>query len=167
MKKEILFLSDGNQYDAIAYCCICYLCQTAKISHTLVLTGKGFHDKIASAFKTDTEVTFVSSLPVSLDYLDTYELDQLDIQFSTLHNLCRKLGVSEDIEWAATDLASSSAYHLPSVVANMLRRRLGLEDFGNFVAQRWVEHGTGWRITRDADVLDLIDPMEEPDDPVS
>lgn len=167
MKKEILFLTDGNRYDAIAYCCICYLCQTTKTPHTLVLTGKGFHDKIASAFRVDTETTFVSSLHVSLEYLATYELEQLDVQFTTVHNLCRKLGISEDIEFAATDLASDSEYYMPSVVANILRHRMGLEDFGNFVAQKWVQYGASWSITRDADVLDLIDPTEEYDDPVS
>ena len=167
MRKEILFLSDGNSYDAIAYCCICYLCQKTKTSHTLVMTRVGFHDKIAAVFKADTEVTFVSSLHTSLDYCTTYELDQLDVQFSTIHNLCRKLNIDEDVEFAATDLASDSQYYMPSVVANMLRHRMGLEDFGNFVAQKWLQNGTNWSITRDADVLDLIDPLEDNNDPMS
>lgn len=167
MRKEILFLSDGNSYDAIAYCCICYLCQKTKMSHTLVLTGKGFHDKIAAAFKADAEVTFVSSLHVSLDYLDTYELDQLDVQYTTIHNLCRKLGIDEAVEFAATDLASDSQYYLPAAMAHMLRHRMGLPDFGNFIAQKWIQHGTNWNIVRDPDVLDTLDPPGEHDVPLS
>lgn len=167
MKKEILFLSDGNLYDAIAYCCICYLCQKTKTPNTLVLVGQGYHDKIAAAFRPDTEVTFVSSLHVSLDYCTSYELDQLDVQFTTIHTLCRKLSIDEGVEFAATDLASDSQYYLPSVMANMLRHRMGLPDFGNFIAYKWLIHGVGWSITRDPDVLNLIDPTEEDDDSVS
>ena len=167
MKREILFLTDGSQFEAVAYCCLCYYAQTTKTSLTVVLPGKGYHDRIVDVFKADTEVVFVSSLHTSLDYCTTYELDQLDVQFTTIHNLCRKLNIDEDVEFAATDLASDSSYYMPSVVVNMLRHRMGLEDFGNFVAQKWLENGTKWSITRDADVLDMIDPVEDADDSLS
>ena len=160
MKREILFLSDDSQFEAVAYCCLCYYAQTTKTSLTVVLPGKGYHDRIANVFKADTEVTFVSTLRTSIDYLDAYELDQCDVQFNTIDYLCKRLNIPRDIEDAANNLSVESPYYLPSVLANMLHRRMGLTDFGNFIAQKWIRHGPEWDITRDTQVIDILNPPE-------
>lgn len=159
MKNEILFLTDDSPQDAIAYCLLCYYAQTTKTSLRVVLAQHDYHSRIAEAFRNDTTVLFTASLHTSVTYLDSYELEQCDKQFATLHDLCRKFSIPHDVEFAAGELACESSYYLPSVLANMLHRRMGLIEFGNYVARKWIED-IHWDIARDPDVIDIVDPPE-------
>lgn len=159
MKKEILFLTDDSQHDAVAYCVLCYVAQTTKTPLTVVFPERGYHDKIADVFKLDTTVYFTASISTAINYLDSYEIEQCDKEFASLHHLCRQFDVPEPIEYAAVELDSESRYYLPSVLGEMLHRRMGLIDFGNFIAARWIENDK-WDICRDVDVLDILHPPE-------
>ena len=160
MKSQILFLTDNSTDDALAYCLLCYVAQTTKTPVTVVhAMDAGYHSKISAVFNSETTVRFVANISVAVSYLDSYELDQCDCMFANLHDLCRKMNIANDIEFAVTALSGGTLYYLPAALSEMLARRMGLIEFGNFVSQRIIEN-IRWDICRDAEVIDILDPPE-------
>ena len=158
MQSQILFLTDGNYQDAVAYSLLCYYARQTKTPITVVFANEpGYHNKIAAVFKCDAMIRFVSRINTSATYLDTYELDQLDVQFVTIHDLCLAFSLPRDIELAAVELSIVSDFWLPSFIGNILLRRMGFIEFANFVAYKW-STDVNWDIIRDSGVIDTVAP---------
>lgn len=158
MQSQILFLTDGSYQDAVAHSVLCYYAQKTKTPITVIFANqRGYHDKITDGFRSNATVKFVSRINVAASSLDTFELDQLDVQFVTIHDLCMSFNIPRDVELAAVQLSMVSDYWLPSFMGNILLHRMGFIEFGNFVAQRWLED-VGWDIVRDQEVIDTVAP---------
>lgn len=161
MQFQILFLTDGSFHDAVAYSLLCYYAQQNKTPITVVFANEpGYHNKISNGFNSNTIIKFVSRFHVSISYLDSYELDQLDEQFVTLHDLCRAFKIPQGIEIVAGELDTESSFYLPSIIGNLLLHRMGFIEFGNYIAHKWLNNAN-WDIVRDQGVIDTVSPLRD------
>lgn len=169
MTKEILFLTDNSFSDAIAYIAVCHYAQKTKTPVTLISVGTpNYIDRLRNELRKETDILFLTNIVVLNTYLEPYMMDQCNGCFSSVYDVFAKLKMLDqpNVIAAITNLYGSTELHLPSAVAYILFRRLGLIDFGNYVAQKLIED-IRWDIVRDDYVLDTVYPKEPENAPVS
>lgn len=168
MTKEILFLTDSSYTDAIAYTAVCYYAQMTKTPVILIYAGaNGYVDQLRAELCKEADIILFTNITTQMTYLDPYMMDQCNGRFASVYDVCNKLDLLENPRIASLiNLYGSTELYLPSAMAYILFRRIGMIEFSNYVAQKLIEDPQ-WDIVRDAEVIDTLCPKEPPDDILS
>lgn len=158
---RILFLHNNTLEDGLTYALICDMAKQASAPVTAVDIGADNALNLTEAALKETGVTMYFASKISLKVHTLL----LDVEYDPNNVLQVPYTSPASVAWTYTpnpalvmliyEISEGDAYSLPCVMAYLLMNKLGLIDFGNYLA----EHVTyGYDIARDGNVVDILDP---------
>lgn len=158
---RILFLHNNTLEDGLTYAFICDMAKKASASVTAVDIGADNALNLVEAALQEKGVRmyFASKISIRVHTLlldIDYDVNNvLQVPYTSPVSVARTYSPDAALVRTIYDLSAKDAYSLPCVMAYLLMNKLGLIDFGNYLAEHAAD---GYDIARDANVVDILAP---------